>query len=248
MAIKDYFSQQSKVYAAFRPTYPDNLYEFIFHHLKNRDVAWDCATGNGQVARKLSTVFSKVFATDISQQQIAEGFPADNIFYSVSSAEKTSFEENQFDLITVGQALHWINTSEFYREVNRTAKQGALLAVWGYSLLRIDAKIDERFDDFYFNIVGPYWDAARKLVEEKYKGVPFPFEEISSPEFFIEAKWSLDQFSGYLSSWSSTRQYIKENGKDPVPDFIETVKPLWKADETKAIRFPVFLKLGKVHH
>jgi ubiquinone/menaquinone biosynthesis C-methylase UbiE len=245
--IKDYFSQQSKLYAAFRPTYPDNLYEFIFQHLKNHDVAWDCATGNGQVAQKLATVFSNVFATDISQQQIDEGFSADNIFYSVGSAEKISFDDHQFDLITVGQALHWINTADFYKEVNRTAKQGALLAVWGYSLLRVNPKIDDRFEDFYFNIVGPYWDAARKLVEQKYKYIPFPFEEIRSPEFFIEAQWSLDQFSGYLSSWSSTRQYIKENGKDPVPEFIETIKPLWKTEETKAIRFPVFLKLGKVH-
>src|SRR5688572_14298485 len=119
MAIKDYFSQQSKLYAAFRPLYPEALYDFIFRHLKKCDVAWDCATGNGQVAQKLATVFTKVFATDISQQQIAEGFPADNIFYSVSAAEKTTFTRDQFDLITVGQALHWIDTAEFYKEVNR---------------------------------------------------------------------------------------------------------------------------------
>lgn len=244
---KDLFSSQSKAYAAFRPTYPDALYDFIFQHLKNRDTAWDCATGNGQVAQKLATVFSKVFATDISQQQIDEGFRADNIFYSVGSAERTSFNDSQFDLITVGQALHWINTSEFYQEVKRTSKPDALIAVWGYSLLRVEPKIDDRFDDFYFNIVGPYWDAARKLVEEKYRSIPFPFNEIKSPEFFIEAEWSLAQFSGYLSSWSSTRHYIQKNSKDPVPDFIETVRPLWKDDETKAIRFPVFLKLGKVH-
>lgn len=72
--MKDYFSQQSKLYAAFRPTYPDALYNFIFSHLKDKQVAWDCGTGNGQVAQKLSTAFSKVYATDISAQQIAEGF------------------------------------------------------------------------------------------------------------------------------------------------------------------------------
>ena len=49
MERKDYFSSQSKAYATFRPSYPDELYEFIFRHLKNRTTAWDCATGNGQV-------------------------------------------------------------------------------------------------------------------------------------------------------------------------------------------------------
>src|SRR5258705_5587143 len=102
MSTKDFFSEHSKVYAAFRPTYPEALYQFIFKHLKNKNIAWDCATGNGQVAQYLSQHFEKVYATDISQQQLDNGFKAENIFYSVDSAEKTSFPPHQFDLITVG--------------------------------------------------------------------------------------------------------------------------------------------------
>ena len=50
MSQKDYFSGHAKIYAAFRPTYPKELYDFIFKHTKNFDRAWDCATGNGRVA------------------------------------------------------------------------------------------------------------------------------------------------------------------------------------------------------
>src|SRR5688572_10636286 len=108
MSRKDYFSGHSKVYAAFRPTYPEELYQFIFKHLKRKSVAWDCATGNGQVAQYLSRHFKKVYATDISQQQLDQAFQAENIFYSVGAAERSNFEERTFDLITVAQALHWI--------------------------------------------------------------------------------------------------------------------------------------------
>src|SRR5688572_2580381 len=108
MATKDLFSSQSKAYAAFRPTYPAELYEFIFRNTKNFVLAWDCATGNGQVAQDLSKRFKKVYATDISQQQLDEAFKVTNIQYSVSKAEQTNFPDSSFDLITVGQALHWI--------------------------------------------------------------------------------------------------------------------------------------------
>ena len=113
MSNKDFFSGHSKLYATFRPTYPDDLYDFIFKHVQNFDSVWDCGTGNGQVARYLSTSFKKVYATDISQQQLDNAFQADNIIYSVSGAEQTNFTNNQFDLITVGQAMHWFDVERF---------------------------------------------------------------------------------------------------------------------------------------
>src|SRR5829696_3739013 len=103
MATKDYFSDQSKTYATFRPTYPNDLYDFVFRRVKNKSTAWDCATGNGQVAQILRHHFKTVEATDLSEQQIANAFHAPNINYSVSKAEKSSFPDNNFDLITVGQ-------------------------------------------------------------------------------------------------------------------------------------------------
>lgn len=245
MSNKDFFSGHSKLYATFRPTYPDALYEFIFKHVTHFNTAWDCGTGNGQVARYLSTSFKRVFATDISTQQIEHAFKADNIFYSINSAEQTDFQNHQFDLITVGQAMHWFDIEKFYREVKRVAKPDALLAVWGYTVCTINTEIDIHVLDFYFNIVGPYWDSARKIVEEEYRSIPFPFEEISSPQFFIEVEWSADEFAGYLTTWSATQKFIKEKGFNPVPDVMNKIEPLWK--NKMKVKFPIFLKLGRVN-
>lgn len=38
------------------------------------------------------------------------------------------------DLITVGQALHWLDVSKFYKEVERVLKKKGILAVYGYGL------------------------------------------------------------------------------------------------------------------
>lgn len=246
MAHKDLFSGHAKIYSAFRPTYPDDLYEFIFRHLQKRDTAWDCATGNGQAAEYLSRYFRQVFATDISEQQLKEAPQNPVIQYSVGAAEKTIFQEDQFDLVTVGQALHWFDRDAFYNEVKRVAKPGALLAAWGYAVLSIDAILDEHLMHFYRNIVGPYWDSARKLVDEKYQTISFPFEKIPSPEFFIRVSWTLDHLAGYLETWSATQKYIKTHHTNPVTPLIDILAQHWKKDEHKVISFPIFLRLGRI--
>jgi len=243
--MKDYFSSQSKLYATFRPTYPKELYEFIFQFVTEKKVAWDCATGNGQVANYLSTHFHEVYATDISQQQLDQATKQNNIFYSLCPAEKTVFQENQFDLITVAQALHWFDRDAFYNEAIRAGKPGSLLAVWGYALLYIEPIIDEIIMDYYNHSVGPYWDNARKLVEEQYKTISFPFEEIHPPPFSIKVQWTLNQLSGYLSSWSATQKYIREKGQDPVSPFIKRLTKYWtKPDMT--VTFPLFARVGVI--
>jgi len=247
MSKKDFFSGHSKLYAAFRPTYPDPLYDFIFKHIKSFDTAWDCATGNGQVAQHLGKYFKKVYATDISQQQLDHAGPSDNIIYSVSNAEQTSFADQQFDLITVGQALHWFDVKKFYTEVRRVAKPDAVLAVWGYTVCSVNQFIDPYFYEFYRHTVGAYWDATRTLVEEKYQALPFPFKEIPAPEFTINVKWTREQFTGYISSWSATQKYIQANQTNPIPDLTNKLKPFWKENELKEITFPVFLRLGKIN-
>jgi ubiquinone/menaquinone biosynthesis C-methylase UbiE len=241
---KDRFSNHAQQYATFRPTYPKALYDFIFKHVRKFDSAWDCGTGNGQVARDLSAHFKIVEATDISEKQLANAFKAENIFYS-KAGEKTTFPDHQFNLITVAQAIHWFDIPKFYEEVQRVGKKNAIIAVWGYSLLSINPEIDKQLHDFYFKIVGPYWDKERRLVDEQYKTIPFPFTEIASPEFKLSFEWTIAEFQGYLSTWSSVQKYIQANQINPVESFMKKILPLWKSDR-QSVNFPLFLRLGKI--
>ena len=89
--MKDLFSSDPRSYSLYRPSYPISLFDFLLTWVPIRDRAWDCGTGNGQVARELSKHFKKVFATDISPSQIKEAPKASNIDYSVQPAERTDF-------------------------------------------------------------------------------------------------------------------------------------------------------------
>ncbi len=57
--------------AQLRLTYPEELFTFLSTTVTSRDVAWDCATGNGQAATHLARYFGRIIATDESEEMIA---------------------------------------------------------------------------------------------------------------------------------------------------------------------------------
>jgi ubiquinone/menaquinone biosynthesis C-methylase UbiE len=243
--MKDNFSKQANIYAKYRPQYPQELFDFILQHTDKTENAWDCATGNGQSAKVLAKYFEKVFATDISQKQIDNAEQAANIYYSLQPAEQTSFADNTFDLITVSQALHWFEFNSFYKEVERIAKPGSVFAAWSYSLLYISPEIDKLIRSFYTETIGSYWDAERKYVDDEYKTIPFPFDEIAAPHFTMEYYWTTGELEGYLNTWSALQKFITANKYNPVDELMQKIKPHVSNEKMKII-FPLHIRMGMI--
>ncbi|EMS45399.1 hypothetical protein TRIUR3_18109 [Triticum urartu] len=65
------FLKQAKHYAAARPDYPAELFQFIASKTARHDLAWDVGTGSGQAAVSLAKLYKKVVGTDTSAQQLA---------------------------------------------------------------------------------------------------------------------------------------------------------------------------------
>ncbi|MEK7263115.1 MAG: class I SAM-dependent methyltransferase [Bacteroidota bacterium] len=243
--MKDNFSAQAKLYVQFRPAYPAELIAFILSVVEQKNIAWDCGTGNGQIAAALAEYFRTVYATDISERQIENALQKKNIMYRVEAAESTSFPDEFFDVITVAQAIHWFDIEKFYCNAQRTLKTNGILAVIGYSLPRADEKINAIIDDFYSRTLNSYWDAERKYIDELYQTIPFPFREISSPQFSITYEWRLENMLGYLQTWSAVQNYAKRNNVNPVHAIVNDVQQCWKENELKRITFPTLLRIGR---
>ena len=245
--MKDNFSHNPSGYATFRPSYPDALIQKIRSLvLTKTDAVWDVGTGNGQVAMKLTDYFGHIEATDISQAQLNSANKHPNIRYSAQPAEKTDFSDNQFDLIIIGQAIHWFDFDRFYQEVYRVSKNKALIAVIGYDLIRINPQMDKVIEQLYSGILKDYWDPERKYIDEAYKTIPFPFEEIASPDFVHNVDWSLEHLLGYLNSWSAVAHYKKDQNINPVEIIREDLKNAWGNLSTRPVTFPIISKLGYV--
>lgn len=246
--MKDNFSKQAKVYSQFRPGYSDEIVEFLVSFVKNKDNALDVATGNGQVAAKLAKHFKTVYATDISQKQLDNAIQENNIIYSVSKAEETDFKDGQFDLIVVAQAIHWFDFDAFYKEVKRTLKPEGIFAVMGYGQFSTNPDSDKYIVDLHRNILGPYWDPERKLVDEDYKTIPFPFDEIAVEDgkFVEKHTWDFEHLLGYIESWSAVQHYRKKNNNENPVDLIrEKLKESWEKSD-KQVTFPLLLRIGRI--
>jgi len=242
MDFSDHFSGVSSDYARYRPRYPTELYVFLQSLALRHDLAWDCATGTGQAAVSLADFFSCVIATDASAEQIARAQPDPRIQYVVSSAERTDLVSESVDLITVAQALHWFDLEAFFAEADRVLTTDGILACWTYALFEVDnLAVQQAVDMFYEDVVGPYWPPERRIVEDGYRSLRFPFDEIRAPEFEIRSVLSVGELEGYLRTWSATQRFVRDRGYDPVAA-LELGR---NATAEFDVRWPIALRIGR---
>jgi SAM-dependent methyltransferase len=162
------------------------------------------------------------------------------------SGQKSGLESKSIDLVTVAQALHWFDLDAFYAEAIRVLKPPGILAAWCYGLLEIAPEIDTIVNRFY-DVVGPYWPPERKIVEDGYRTIPFPFEELESPVFAMQAHWSLAQLLGYLRTWSATQAFITAHGFDPTEAISADLSGAWgTATRGRIVRWPLNIRVGRV--
>ena len=244
--FKDNFSVQSAAYAKFRPRYPDALFEFVAGLCSQRQLAWDCGTGNGQCAVSLAKFFDAVIATDASEKQLSNAEDHPRVEYRLARAEQSGLTGQSVDLITVAQALHWFKLEQFWPEVRRVLRPHAVIAVWCYAFVEISPEIDAVVNRYYSETVGSYWDFERELVEQGYRTVSFPFAELETPEFAIEASWPLPHLIGYLQSWSATQKFIAANARDPTEAISRELAEVWgNVSAERLLKWPIHLRVGR---
>nr|WP_174507227.1 class I SAM-dependent methyltransferase [Acinetobacter sp. Marseille-Q1620] len=242
--MKDLFSDHSELYSQARPSYPVSIVQEILKLVPEHHFAWDCGAGSGQFTQVLAPYFDHVVATDISEQQLQHATYLENVSYQVQSAEQTTFADHSFDLISVAQAIHWFDFKKFYKEVERTLKPDGILAVIGYGLIHVEPlELNQHIQKLYFETLKDDWDVERHYIDESYKTIPFPFEEIEMPVLKMQYQWSARQLLDYLSTWSAIKHYRKKNIDNPLI-FIEQY--LECTSQPISVEFPVLFRCGKV--
>jgi ubiquinone/menaquinone biosynthesis C-methylase UbiE len=243
----DHFTPLAGQYAAFRPSYPDELFYWLASITPQHTLAWDCGAGSGQATAALASRFDHVLGTDISAAQLSSATECPNIEYRVTSAEASGLHDHSADLVTVAQALHWFDLPAFYAEVQRVLKPQGVIAAWGYNRFLIgDPALQELIDYFYVETVGPYWPAERVHVENEYRHLQFPFTRIQTPRFSLHKEWSREHLMGYLRSWSAAGRFQAANGYDPVDALEKEISRHWPEGKIYWIEWPMFLHVGRI--
>jgi SAM-dependent methyltransferase len=246
--FKDHFSGHADVYRDARPTYPPQLFAWLAEQAPDRRLAWDVGCGNGQATVALAERFARVVGSDPSAAQIANAAPQANVEYRVEPAEQSSLADASASLVTVAQALHWLDHARFFPEVKRVLKPRGVFAAWTYADVSTgDAAIDAVKNRVYVELTGPYWPPERVYVDAAYRTLPFPFAEIAAPPFPMIARWNVEHFLAYLRSWSATQRYIKAKGHDPVALVEAELRAAWgDPARVREVRWQFHLRAGRV--
>lgn len=244
--FSDHFSGHAAQYAAYRPGYPESLFDWLAAQAPSTRLAWDCATGNGQAAVALARRFDSVFASDASAQQIQQARAHPGVTYAAEPAERSSLVDASVDLITVAQAYHWFDHATFHAEAERVLKPGGVLAAWTYMLAEVNPEFDSLVYELYEGVLGPYWPPERAYVERGYRDFTFPWPDIEVPSFAMAASWPLEAMLQYLQTWSAFRRYVAEKGANPVEEIRAGLARAWGDPEKKReVRWPLVVKVAR---
>ncbi|KAE8098658.1 hypothetical protein FH972_016703 [Carpinus fangiana] len=260
--MAELFIKQAENYAEGRPCYPPELFDFIASKTPSQDLAWDVGTGNGQAARSLAGIYKNVIATDASPKQLSLAPRIPNIRYqhtpptmSIAELEHNVAAESSIDVVTIAAALHWFDLPNFYQQVKWVLKKPrGVIAAWCYTVPKVNDSVESVFQPFYNTAVEPYWKPVRKLAEEKYRSIHFPFEPVDGVDhtgpfqFIAEKLMDLDQYFTYIRSWSAYQTAREKDVELLSDDVIEDFKWAWTEDgqDQKVVKFPVYLRIGRV--
>ncbi|MCS5711323.1 methyltransferase domain-containing protein [Candidatus Berkiella aquae] len=248
MTYIQHFAQNSGDYLQYRPDYPEALFQFLADLCGEHQLAWDCATGNGQAALPLAKYFKQVIASDINQQPLNVALQNENIAYYCWPAEQTELQPRSVDLITVAQALHWFDLPSFYEEVRRVAKPKAIIAAWCYSLGSVSPEVDRVIHSLYHDILGDtFWPKERRYIDKEYKTIAFPFKKKVTSTFHAEKNFQLASLIGYLRTWSAVKEYQQRLNQDPIQLIFNDLEQAWgKSEKVYTMQWPLHLLVGRI--
>ena len=140
VAFKDHFSGHASAYARYRPDYPSELFDYLATLTPRREVALDCATGNGQAALGLARHYD-LRGRDRRQRLAAQeraGPSARRLSRQPRGAAGAEGSRASISPPRRRQRTGSI-TRVSIREMRRVLRPDGALALWTYGLAFVDA-------------------------------------------------------------------------------------------------------------
>ena len=225
------FTGKADVYEKFRPSYPDELIDFLYEKARCDAVA-DIGAGTGKFTRCLLKKPWKVTAVEPNADMREKLTAIEGITVVNAPAENTGLADKSVGLITAAQAFHWFDEEPFRRECIRVLQDGGKLAVIWLNYVR-EGLTSRKFGlcqkystDEHYRQTGR---AGMRAEEESDEFFAAYFKEFQKTEFFGELVYDRGTFIGEALSGS----YSPREGEPNYKPFVEELNVLFSEYESR---------------
>jgi hypothetical protein len=240
------FGHEADRYFSARPRYPDDLFLWLRRLAPSCEIAWDCGAGSGQAALGLAPHFKKIIATDVDDRQLAMAPRRPNIEYRLAKAEADLGLDQAVDLIACGCSIHWFDLPAFYERAFMALKRGGVIAAWTYDWPWTNSEaVDAVLRKLKEEILGPFWGENAAHYFGRYRNLPFPFDEVECPPFYMEIANSREEFTRFLATWSAAIKFEQLRQQSPLALIESELAEAWEAEPPALpIRTPLHMRCG----
>lgn len=125
------FTGKADVYDKFRPSYPNELIDWLYEKTGAKTVA-DIGAGTGIFTKCLSVKPWKITAVEPNPDMLEIlKLNIPSVAIVNASAENTGIPDKSIDLVTAAQAFHWFDKGKFKTECERIfSEKGHLAVAW----------------------------------------------------------------------------------------------------------------------
>jgi SAM-dependent methyltransferase len=185
------FGSVAEQYDRYRPAFPDALLDDLAAMAGSTEVL-DVGSGTGKVARGLAQRGLSVLGVELDPRMVAVA-RGHGIDVEVAPFETWDDAGRRFDLVTCGDAWHWIEPRRGAEKVAHVLRPGgAFVRFWNVQLL--DEPVMAALDVVY----------KRYAPEVRVYGRVPPYELPASDPFPLEGPFSLVDAKTYLSERRAT--------------------------------------------
>ncbi|MDE6732962.1 MAG: class I SAM-dependent methyltransferase [Oscillospiraceae bacterium] len=214
------FTGKADLYEKFRPSYPNELIDFLYDNARCEAVA-DIGAGTGKFTRCLLKKPWSVTAVEPNADMRERLSEIAGITVVNAPAEDTGLAEHSFGLVTAAQAFHWFDAERFKNECRRILTEGGKLAVIWFSTNNEEGlgKLQmEVCNKFCLDLIINQGHAGKRSAEEGDRFLRGGyFSELKTADFSGERVFDRESFIGETLS----RSYAPKPGQPNYERFTE---------------------------
>ena len=208
------FGHAAEEFERYRPDYPRELLDHILAAVpaERRDRAMDLGAGTGKSTRALIPHFREVIAVEPDPgmaAKLAEEIPQATV--RNATAEACVQTDASVDLVTIANALHWMEASPVFATVHNWLRLDGILAVYDRPLPKATPAIDAIV---FAELRGP-WKPHRDprlkrdlIWENEVRGAP-GFDLVEETKFSYVVGMPPSDYAGFWRSTSYGSSYAR---------------------------------------